>query len=104
MRHLHQCTGDHADVAMRPSRRLSPLLRQDHSVGGRPATAAAALRHLSGAHHPADVRLRHVAPAGVGQQLLDGHDEEQLGHRAGHVAQFVQCGRHRGGGRQRRRY
>lgn len=94
VRHMHQCARHHADVAVRPSGRVSPLLREDHPVGGGAATVAAALRHLSGAHHPSDVQLGHVAPAGVGQQLLDGHREELDG--TGHFAQFVQHGRSRG--------
>lgn len=72
MCYLHQCTGNHADLALWPSCRLSTLLCQDHSECCRSTSVAAALRHLSGTCEPIDIILGQLAYTGVGQQLLHG--------------------------------
>lgn len=94
MRHLHQCTGHNANLALRPSRRLSPVLRQDHSKCRSTTSAAIALRHLPGSSESPHIEFRHMANSRVGQQLLDGRQKLvlHLGLYAT-VTQFIFNGR-----------
>lgn len=73
---MHQCASNNADITLRPSGCVPQMFRENHTECCGPTIAPIALCDMPCQGKSFDIRNGYVAAAGIGQQLLDGHNEK----------------------------